>query len=96
VQDNLFTCKMPIGILQVKRYKVNTKIEICNGSKNFDIDINDLLDNIRILTRYILSKRKRRVNLLPENNYATRVTERNVICVQQETQYFSTDQGGEY
>ncbi len=87
---------MPIGILQLKPYKVNSKIITLVDIKNFDIDINDLLDNIRILTRYILSKRKRRVNLLPENNYATRVTERNVICVQQETQYFSTDQGGEY
>ena len=54
---------MPIGILQLKPYKVNSKIIRLIDIKNFDIDINDLLENIQILTRYILSKRKRKINM---------------------------------
>jgi len=53
---------MPIGILHLSPVKVNRKIEMCINTNSFDVDINDLLENIQKLSKYILSKNRYKVN----------------------------------
>jgi hypothetical protein len=61
---------MPIGILEDSEQNVNNqnnKIVICIDKNIFDnfnnLSINDLLENIRILLKYILSQNTEKVKL---------------------------------
>jgi len=48
---------MPTGILATISYDVNNKANICKVSIPQDITINDLLENIRILVKFIISRK---------------------------------------
>ena len=53
--------KIPTGILPKTRYAVNDKIAICIINTDFEnIDLNDILDNIRIASMYILQEKSKK------------------------------------
>ena len=52
---------MPKGIIKFALNDVKiTKQQICVPSKNFDIDNNDILENIKILLDYIISQKRKK------------------------------------
>lgn len=54
---------MPLGILEINTSDVN-KIEICTNKINHEtLTVNDVMENIFILLRYIISKNNGRINM---------------------------------
>lgn len=63
--------KMPTGILTIEEVIVNVKTTICTNNTNFEeISTNDLLENIRILYDYILTKNRTKNKM--KNNWPTK------------------------
>jgi len=60
----------------------NVKIEICINKNVFDIpnnlSINDLLENIRILFKYILSRKTKKVKLKNNSNKQNQPTKKTI------------------
>lgn len=55
------------SIISDKEYKINIDIKsICIDNNNFEnIEVNDLLENINILIKYIISKKPIKIKLKP-------------------------------
>ena len=51
---------MPLGIIKFALNNVKiTKQQICVASNNLEIDVNDVLENIKILLQYIISQKRK-------------------------------------